>query len=651
MRKRLLPLLALLLTASATFAQNNLSFNAEKLDRSVIQKQQTTVLNLKKSATARKTTLADNQRILGLYTTDDVAGADQGIGFNSAQDLKMAIYLPSSLLAKYDGAKIVSIRFGLCASVGKSRVFVAPLTSDGNIGSDVVSQDVTSTAEGWNTVDLTTPYTIDLKTLSNGFLMGFDYTQVSGKYPLSYVKQGEIGPSYCYGNLGNGIAWYNVGAESYGNLSVQCIVESNNFPKKDIVLTGIAIDSKYKKAGEKLSYGFDISNFGTETINSYALNVTLDGKNIKTLTTPVAVTKDKNSVKDEITLPSDIADGEHNLAVFVDKIDGETPTQFTEDDTLAIPFNTYSASVARQMQLVEQFTSTYCTYCPGGSKALKNFAATRSDLALVAVHGNLSSGTDIYKIAANDSIMLYLNVGGYPSAAFNRCYIADAEEPGISQGIGFSSYATTDQINQYFQALLDESTAAPSFATVNVTANYEYASRKLNVNVSGEGVDKAAQILSGYGLYVYLTEDSLISKQLNNGTWISKYQHDHVVRALMTPCLGTQLIWNGNNYSNDLTTTLKSAWNPQKMNIVAFIAPIVNDIKNVDYTALAVNNCNMINLKDIYTTGIKDVNANDDNATEVARYNAAGQQINGAQKGINIIKMSNGKTVKVIVNK
>jgi hypothetical protein len=51
------------------------------------------------------------------------------------------------------------------------------------------------------------------------------------------------------------------------------------------------------------------------------------------------------------------------------------------------------------------------------------------------------------------------------------------------------------------------------------------------------------------------------------------------------------------------------------------------------------------------TTGIKDVNANDDNATEVARYNAAGQQINGAQKGINIIKMSNGKTVKVIVNK
>lgn len=38
-----------------------------------------------------------------------------------------------------------------------------------------------------------------------------------------------------------------------------------------------------------------------------------------------------------------------------------------------------------------------------------------------------------------------------------------------------------------------------------------------------------------------------------------------------------------------------------------------------------------------------------DNAVEVARYNAAGQLINGKQKGLNIVKLSDGTTRKVLV--
>lgn len=37
------------------------------------------------------------------------------------------------------------------------------------------------------------------------------------------------------------------------------------------------------------------------------------------------------------------------------------------------------------------------------------------------------------------------------------------------------------------------------------------------------------------------------------------------------------------------------------------------------------------------------------NAVEVARYNAAGQLINGKQKGLNIVKLSDGTTRKVMV--
>ena len=37
------------------------------------------------------------------------------------------------------------------------------------------------------------------------------------------------------------------------------------------------------------------------------------------------------------------------------------------------------------------------------------------------------------------------------------------------------------------------------------------------------------------------------------------------------------------------------------------------------------------------------------NVVEVARYNAAGQRISGKQKGLNIVKLSNGKTLKIMV--
>lgn len=49
------------------------------------------------------------------------------------------------------------------------------------------------------------------------------------------------------------------------------------------------------------------------------------------------------------------------------------------------------------------------------------------------------------------------------------------------------------------------------------------------------------------------------------------------------------------------------------------------------------------------TTGIKGVYGNGAEAVETARYNAAGQMITAPQKGLNIIKMSNGETRKVVV--
>lgn len=50
----------------------------------------------------------------------------------------------------------------------------------------------------------------------------------------------------------------------------------------------------------------------------------------------------------------------------------------------------------------------------------------------------------------------------------------------------------------------------------------------------------------------------------------------------------------------------------------------------------------------IYSDPASVNNLNDKGATEVARYNAAGQRIDASQRGLHIVKLSNGKTMKVM---
>lgn len=252
MRKTLLALAAVLLIAGGVSAQKVSGFKAMKAETGIVERQKTGVLKAEmpgKRKAPKKVQLADNEMIYGNYATDDIA--TNGIGLPKYPGkLMAATYLPITEGSKFNGATIKSIRFGLCCPVGASRVFIYPFYPDGSFGAALVSQDVENTVAGWNTVELTTPYVIDAKGLE-AYVVGFEYTQVNtndGQYyddacfPLSFVNAGTAAwPTFVYGNLGQGTGWYNIGAESYGNLSVQCIVEKRKASHFTTFSLGICI--------------------------------------------------------------------------------------------------------------------------------------------------------------------------------------------------------------------------------------------------------------------------------------------------------------------------------------------------------------------------------------------------------------------------
>ena len=121
MRKTLLSLAALALSLSMN-AQTVRPFSGQVEKSNVATQQRVITLSPKKAD------LASNQRLVGYYTTDELA--KYGIGIPGyGKNCKAAIDLTPEMLQAYDGMKVVAIRFGLCYKMNKSRVFISPINN------------------------------------------------------------------------------------------------------------------------------------------------------------------------------------------------------------------------------------------------------------------------------------------------------------------------------------------------------------------------------------------------------------------------------------------------------------------------------------------------------------------------------------------
>jgi len=580
--------------------------------------------------------------IMGAYTTDALASTDNSSGFGRYATGKLSVFnlLESSEIAAYDGGDIVKMRVGLCETTTISRIIIYPITS-GNIGNPLLDQTVEGSQVGWNEFVLDTPLTLNVGAYE-GLLIGFEYNQTSTAYPLSVLDGSH--EFYVYGDLGQGEGFYNAGP---GDLSVQCYVQSKNFPKKDIVLTDLALSSKWYKAYESLSYSFNLQNFGTADIANYAIDVELDDTVIATKNYAEVLTPQNTIVlEDKLNLSGNLKMGKHKIGLRLKHADGEAPAGNVDNDYVSADFTVYKESVARQKNLIEQFTSQSCTYCPRGVTLFSDLTGQRDDVVWVSVHGNMST-KDIYNTAVCDTIMSFENVSGFPSASYNRSFVPDlAESPTeIAYGLGYNmSYRT--QIVAMLNEVVDYTAQAPSFVTLNIAQTYDENTRQLNITVSGEGAENAAQLLHGYGLNLMLTENDLVARQLNEGKWVNNFTHHYVLRAVLGKCTGNSIVWNGDDFTAQFSYTIPDDYAKDNMYVVAFVAPMI-DLQSVNTLDLAVNNCEVVAVKEAQSSAIRMIDNERNNQS--MRYALDGRQLNTPEKGLNIVRMTDGSIRKIVV--
>ena len=546
--------------------------------------------------------LGENQIYLGPYASDAIASETEGLGLSDNSGIfKLGVLLPLDKLQAFSEGQVKAIRFGLCATVTDAAVFIYPVTSlqPLTLGQPLVEQTVPITQVGWNQVELANPITIGTDGIV-GLMLGYQYKQVKGdtdaSFPISVVDEGTILSTYTYGSVTSN-QWQDIGLSTYGNLSVQAIVEKD-YPEHNLYLSTPQANS-YANVAQGLNFSVGLSNIGKQTLWNYTIDMLIDGVVMDLIDSPEALTPAEVLLSCNCPLDG-VRPGKHILTLRVATVAGQA---VSDGPTVSAQFTAYTNSFQRQKQLVEQFTTQGASNCPKGDAVLEALQQMRDDMAWVAIHLNYN-GTDEFNIPEGTQVTNYLGGNRYPSATFNR-------QGGI-QSIGYSAQYVQQAANMLSYTYFD-CNPMPALATVRINPVYNEATRNLDVKVSGRVVADWSSVLdSDIGLMVYLTEDSLVGKQLKSGVWVEDYVHNHVLRSVLTPFDGDPLTINGTAYEKTYHAVLASDWNPDNMRIVAFIHRLGTRV-----TGVQVLNCEASSLFDAVSGDI-----NGDGLVDIADVNA-----------------------------
>ena len=432
------------------------------------------------------------------------------------------------------------------------------------------------------------------------------------------------------------------------NLSVQAYVE--DLTKAQYGVIGLGIPNSTVAVNVSSTVPVSILGGGETAISSVEYELKLDGTSNGTQTATFATPVGFAEVAAFNVTVTPKRVGTQDIVVTITKVNGvalDNPVEIK--GTLSV-----LSKVVNRGVVVEEFTGTGCGWCPRGWVGMENMHEKFGDAFVgVAIH-QYNSSDPMYIAPAS-----YAKLGftGAPSCMINRA----------TGGID-PYYGTGDDICDDFQAALN----MPSMVDVNVTGQYSSDSTFVAAHATVEAlIDGGA----------YTIEFALIGDGLEGGTsawkqsnYYSQYTSSQLPSDLAPFGSGgslgqssVSLVFNdvalSSSYSGgqnqagtigmmktgDVVTRSYELSMPTKAALkkailfdkVAVIAMVVNADGTIENAAKT------------YVTAYDELGINDNSVVNTAKavgfYTIDGRQISQLQHGLNIVKMSDGTTVKIMV--
>ena len=249
--------------------------------------------------------------------------------------------------------------------------------------------------------------------------------------------------------------------------------------------------------------------------------------------------------------------------------------KYTENGVLTttntVPFQVI---IPKRKVVLEDYTGTWCGYCPSVAYAVEEAHAATDQLAIVAIHKTASSFPDPMHFDDVQILQNEYGVSGFPSARINRATVWSTPYD-ITSIVGMAGVET--DLALAILSKLDGNTL-----TVKADVVYENGS------------------LSGDKLVVYLLESGIVHDQTNYyntdvtspfyqmGNPIPNFVHNDVLRLSLTEVLGDNISATAEleEFSKTFTTEIPAEYNMANLSLVVMVVSADNSARNAQISNL-----------------------------------------------------------------
>ena len=576
-----------------------------------------------------------------------------GLGVQQADVYHCAIFIPGNH-GIAGGKTIRSVRFGLTApNATNCKVWLAsslPATVDKN--STLQMADVAATELGKQQIEVALPTAYAIP--AEGVYVGYSFTvsdvvYQADAYPI--LIAGTDQPNSLLIKTDNLVPeWSDMYGSGYGALYMQVLLEGEF---ADNTATPSITGEYYAQLGGSTQVDVSLLNNGASPLTSIDYTITTDGvagaEQHLELESPIAF---NNSGRATIEVAADAEAGSKTKTLTVTKVNGQANNApvTTSDFTLI----TLEKLIARNVA-VEQFTGTGCGWCPRGHVGMAKMREAFGDRFIgIAIHQYSNQSSDAMYLAPSK----YANHGlnGAPSCRLNR---GESMDPYYGSG--------EDVLYDMQQAL-----AVPALAEVSVSGVMDTNKTKIDAKatltplIAGNYTLEFVAVADGLtGTGTGWQQTNYYSSQYASQTGITKsslpedLQYLFDLRSTFTGTFNDVAIASSYVSSKNQVEKLTLTANEEQEVSYTITMPTYTKLKNalkddqIYVVALLVDAQGKIvqaakqQVSIADPTGIEDVKSMAD-AQPTDVYTLDGRKSSNAQRGLQIVRLSDGRTVKVV---
>ena len=639
MKKQVLLLFAALFTA--------VSVSAQQWSQEVTEL--TSPFGLRAKAAPAKGTITPTEGQLwwGYMTENDLSSVTSvGVGQANLTFLA-AIKVPANH-EQLGSSTIKAVRIfvdnGLGTSMSNVKVWISSSLPATAAAASYV-QDVASLVDGYNDIELTTPYEIN-----NGeFYVGYAVTS-SEKYPITSC--GTDVPNAFLISVPGSMGWEDLNGYGFGKLAFQILVEGGTFPNDSA--TPNDVDYQIAQIGSTATIKIPVTNIGQNPLTSIDYTITSDGETGAEQHADVASPITFNNIGEvEITIDADSELGVKTKTLTITKVNGNENA--SSNNSVSFPLYTV-VQLATHRVTVEEYTGTGCGWCPRGMVGMEKLRHTFGDSFVgIAVH-QYNSGDAMY-IAPNS--YANLNFDGAPQCTLERRYYTDPY------------YGNGEDICDDFRAVL----ARQPLVAVDVEAMWNEDQSKVNAKATvqsladganykieyvliGDGITGTASGFKQSNYYPNYYSSSSLPEDLAPFGSGGQYGTTSVAGLTFNDVALSSSYVSGSNQASQLTnlSNTEPAYSEYTLNLPTKTV-LLNaiDREQVYVAVLLVDNSGKIanaakaKVQPYEPTGINLLTSGQTTPAAQQYYTIDGKLLNAPVKGINIVKYSDGSVRKVVI--